>query len=811
MDMDLSMSMQLVVPMAVAEADFCHNAKIEPEHLFAAISKLPDVAMMPSLPHDVRREIEWLHGLFKTAELSRTTVRRRLRTLLRKAVPLEGTFSGHRSERCHEVFRAAEEFAREENSQTIDVRHFVIVLICQGGELLQAAVADIEGRWSLLRRGVGLSGSADELSSAQAAEGAGAAAPMRPQAAHPGRKPRDKSTTPFLDKFGRDVTALAKDGKLTPCVGRRDEMRQVAQILRRRTKNNPVLVGDPGVGKTCIVEGLAQRVTEEAAPQDLSKWRIVEVSVGSLLAGAKYRGEFEERLQNLIREAKSDPSLIIFIDELHTMVGAGGASGKGMDAAQILKPALARGDIKVIGATTIAEYRKYVESDAALERRFQMVWVNEPSKQEAIEILATLKATFEGHHHLKITDEAVTKAVEFSMRFLPDHRLPDKAIDLIDQACAARMLATLSFSSERRQAKAGPLDVEDVAKVVAERTKIPVGMLTADERLRLREMETTLKQRVMGQDHAVRDVANVVRTARLGMADPRRPAGVFLFLGPTGTGKTELAKGLAEFLFGTEDALIHFDMSEYKEKHEVAKLIGAPPGYIGHDEEGQLISKVRTRPYSVVLFDEVEKAHPEVYDLLLQVFDEGRLTDAKGRQARFSECIIIMTSNLGSRSRSGAEAGTAFGFHPRRTPTSKMDKATDSAAVDNAEYIEAVLSDVDRFFRPEFLARVHNRIVFHDLSRDVLRAILGKFVAGLNARLSDKGIVVRLSPEAEAGLLDESRVTALGARGLERIFEKQISGPLAAELLEDRVHEGQHVLVNHTEAGYTFGTTSKPA
>jgi ATP-dependent Clp protease ATP-binding subunit ClpC len=673
---DISLAMQAALPISVVEARLCRNAEIEPEHLFSAISKLPDIATMPGLPCEFTQDIRWIQQFFRKAGVDPATVRRRIRTLMRKDESLRGAFHGHRSPRSHDIFQAAEELAREENAQTIDVRHFITTIICQGSDALRAAVADVEGRWSVLREGVGLRRDAVELQR-----------PERPAAAtkvqddekpRPAVPPAEKQppSTPFLNRFGRDITALAKAGQLSPCIGRRDEIRRLAQILSRQTKSNPVLVGEPGVGKTCVVEGLAARAAAADATDSLHSWRIVELSMGSLLAGTKFRGELEERLQSLIREVSKDPDLIVFIDELHTMVGAGCGSGHGMDVGQILKPALARGEMRVIGATTISEYRKYIESDPALERRFQLLWVNEPSKEEAVEMLGGLKARLEEHHGLKISDDALKKAVELSMRFMPDHQLPDKAIDIVYEACAARMLATLSHPAGQPIAQTEPLGIEDVARVISDRSGVPVGMLTTDERVRLQEIESHLRRRVLGQEAAIRAVADAVRTSRLGLADPRRPAGVFLFLGPTGTGKTELSKALAEFLFGSDNSLIRFDMSEYKEKHEVSKLIGAPPGYIGHEEEGLLIRRVRTRPYSVVLFDEIEKAHPEVCDLLLQVFDDGRLTDAKGRIAHFSNSIIIMTCNLGWAEAAARhrERGT-FGFHARRERASAEDAA----------------------------------------------------------------------------------------------------------------------------------------
>lgn len=801
--MHIGPSMRITLGIAGAEARLCGNALLEPEHLFVAMCKLKDMpeatVMFPEVGHDVA----WLSKLLEDAGISASAVRRRLRGLMRRTKSSRGAFTGHRSPRCIEVCEAAEELAREEGEHAVGVRHFATTLIVDASPALREAITALSGRWSVLREAVGLVGAERGEDAPTIAKG-GAAAQEVPSPAKHGAKPRIASKTPLLGRLGRDITTLAREGKLMPCVGRRNEMRQLAQILRRRTKSNPVLVGDPGVGKTCVVEGLAQRIVAHGAPSEIRNWRVMEISMGSLLAGTCMRGEFEQRLQILIKEAGSDPNLMLFIDELHTMIGAGKGGEQGMDAAQILKPALARGEIKVIGATTGAEYHRYIESDKALERRFQMVWVDEPSRQEAIEILMGTKGKFEEHHGLVISDEAVTKAIEFSLRYMPDHRLPDKAIDLIDQACASRMLATLSLDQGGQQNPA-PLNVEDIARTVAQRCRIPVDLLTTDEAVRLKSMEAALKGCVVGQDHAVREVADAVRTARLGMSDPRRPMGVFLFLGPTGVGKTELAKALADFMFGSEDALIRFDMSEYKEKHEVAKLIGAPPGYVGYHDEGQLVNKVRRRPYSVVLLDEIEKAHTEVHDVFLQVFDEGRLTDGKGRRADFTQCLIIMTSNLGGLVVAGrAGAQTAFGFHPRRD--SKYDGNATGETEDglDAEIVRRMHAEVDNFFRPEFLNRVQRRIVFHPLSRQTLSAILVKLLDAFNDRLSDRGITVCLSPEAEAKLVEEGYDQTYGARALERVFTSRIVGPLTQQLLDERIRSGQEVVVVYRNGDYCF-------
>jgi len=650
------------------------------------------------------------------------------------------------------------------------------------------------------------------------------------------RQRRQKSTTPVLDNFGRDLTHMAEEGKLDPVIGRDKEIERVIQILSRRTKNNPVLIGEPGVGKTAIVEGLAQRIAEGKVPEILKDRRVVALDLGALVAGSKYRGEFEERLKKVMDEIRRAGNIILFIDEMHTIIGAGAAEGA-IDAASILKPALARGELQTIGATTLDEYRKYVEKDAALERRFQPILVEEPSVEDAIQILRGLRDRYEAHHRVEITDDALVAAVKLADRYITDRYLPDKAIDLIDEAASrARLQAFIAppelkeierrleeirkekeaaVQSQEFEKAANLRDQEqklveelerkknewqqhqlnekivvtadDIAQIVSSWTGIPVRRLEQEEGERLLKLEEVLHERIVGQDEAVRAVARAIRRARAGLKDPRRPIGSFIFLGPTGVGKTELAKALAEALFGDEDAMIVLDMSEYMERHTVSRLVGSPPGYVGYEEGGQLTERVRRRPYSVVVFDEIEKAHPEVFNVLLQILEEGRLTEAKGRTVDFRNTVIIMTSNVGADL---IRRQSRVGF-----------QTAEQEAPDYEDMKRKIMDEVKRTFRPEFLNRIDELIVFHALTEEHLMKIVDLMLNRVAERLKEHGLELEVTGAAKRKLVKEGSDVIYGARPLRRTITRLVEDPLSEEMLAGRFKEGDTVVVDVDEEG----------
>lgn len=723
------------------------------------------------------------------------------------------------SPRAAHVLEVSKAEAARFHSEKIGTEHLLIAMIketeCVASRLLNTLSVNVQKMYvdTLIAMGEDVSQYKDEF-----------------QNGKPGKR-KNAEGTPSLDQFSRDLTELARDGKLDPVVGREAEIDRVIQILSRRSKNNPCLIGEPGVGKTAIVEGIAERIMGGMVPDTVLGKRVVSLDLSGIVAGSKYRGEFEERIKKVLAEVAKAGNVLLFIDEIHTIIGAGGAEGA-IDASNILKPALARGEVQVIGATTIEEYRKYIEKDAALERRFQPVVVEEPTEEEAISILKGLRGQYESHHHVTITDEAVEAAVRLSARYINDRFLPDKAIDLMDEAAAkvrlhvggdpreaAELRREIAESQEtleqalsggdleaareaqtKRQeleekleklnakAKQGgrrhhqTVGEDEIADVVSGWTKIPVKKLTEGEAARLKKLEATLHKRVIGQEEAVSAVAKAVRRGRVGLKDPKRPIGSFLFLGPTGVGKTEISKALAEAVFGQEQAMIRVDMSEYMEKHSVSKMIGSPPGYVGHEDGGQLSEKVRRNPYAVILFDEIEKAHPDVFNILLQVLDDGHITDSQGRKVDFKNTIIIMTSNAGAQAI----------VEPK-----KLGFASGNDEKQNYERMKgSVMEEVRRIFKPEFLNRIDETIVFRALNKDDMKQIVGLMTKELAKRCETQlGIMLVVRDAAKQYIVDKAYDPKYGARPLRRKIQDEIEDPLAEKLLDGSIRRGDEVIV----------------
>lgn len=723
------------------------------------------------------------------------------------------------SPRAAHVLEVSQAEAARFHSEKIGTEHLLIAMIketeCVASRLLNTLSVNVQKMYvdTLIAMGEDVSQYKDEF-----------------QNGKPGKR-KNAEGTPSLDQFSRDLTELARDGKLDPVVGREAEIDRVIQILSRRSKNNPCLIGEPGVGKTAIVEGIAERIMGGMVPDTVLGKRVVSLDLSGIVAGSKYRGEFEERIKKVLAEVAKAGNVLLFIDEIHTIIGAGGAEGA-IDASNILKPALARGEVQVIGATTIEEYRKYIEKDAALERRFQPVVVEEPTEEEAISILKGLRGQYESHHHVTITDEAVEAAVRLSARYINDRFLPDKAIDLMDEAAAkvrlhvggdpreaAELRREIAESQEtleqalsggdleaareaqtKRQeleekleklntkAKQGgrrhhqTVGEDEIADVVSGWTKIPVKKLTEGEAARLKKLEATLHKRVIGQEEAVSAVAKAVRRGRVGLKDPKRPIGSFLFLGPTGVGKTEISKALAEAVFGQEQAMIRIDMSEYMEKHSVSKMIGSPPGYVGHEDGGQLSEKVRRNPYAVILFDEIEKAHPDVFNILLQVLDDGHITDSQGRKVDFKNTIIIMTSNAGAQAI----------VEPK-----KLGFASGNDEKQNYERMKgSVMEEVRRIFKPEFLNRIDETIVFRALNKDDMKQIVGLMTKELAKRCETQlGITLVVRDAAKQYIVDKAYDPKYGARPLRRKIQDEIEDPLAEKLLDGSIRRGDEVIV----------------
>lgn len=758
--------------------------------------------------------------------------REKLESLITKliapsGVPVAEKSAGY-SPRAQKVREQAVKEAEKQKEDLAGTEHLLLAMLketdCVGTRLLYTMGVNIQKLYSAVLAAAGIDTNAipEEL--------------QMPK----NQKGKQGSTTPTLDQYSRDLTAMAADGNLDPVVGRDKEIARLIQILSRRTKNNPCLVGEPGVGKTAIVEGLAQRIISSMVPESVKNKRVVVLDLSGMVAGSKYRGEFEERIRNVINEVRSNQGILLFIDELHTIIGAGGAEGA-LDASNILKPSLSRGEIQLIGATTLEEYRKYIEKDAALERRFQPVTVEEPSEEETIEILKGLRPYYEKHHGVVIEDSALEAAVKMSERYINDRFLPDKAIDIIDEAASKVRLggyrmapevdamelelheiqkdkekavkqADLSLAKElqarqreieteiskykekeERRNKRKKISVTEasVADIISDWTKIPVQRLTEGETKRLARLEKELHKRVIGQEEAVKAVAQAVKRGRVGLKDPNRPIGSFLFLGPTGVGKTELSKALAEAMFGSENALIRVDMSEYMEGHSVSKMIGSPPGYVGFEEGGQLSEKIRRNPYSVVLFDEIEKAHPDVFNVLLQVLDDGHITDSKGRKVSFKNTILIMTSNAGANR---IIEPKNLGFNAK--PSEKQDYE---------KMKSGVMEEVKRIFKPEFINRIDEIMVFHPLNKENMKEIVTLLAKHLSARCeAQMQIHLTLSPQCKEYIVDKYADYKMGARPLKRAIQNTIEDQLAEEILSGRIKSGDKVVAGIKNKEITF-------
>ncbi|HEY8755638.1 MAG TPA: ATP-dependent Clp protease ATP-binding subunit [Candidatus Dormibacteraeota bacterium] len=790
-----------VLTLAQEEAERSHHSYIGTEHLLLGLLREGE-GLAAKVLNNLGVEIN------KVRSTIESVLGRNERIIIQQIIP---------TSRVKKVIEISFEEARRMGNNYVGTEHLLLGLLIEGEGIAAHVLEDLGANLEKVR------GEIDRLLHESGLEEEAKEAQKKP------------SKTPLLDQFCRDLTELAQKNALDPVIGRAMEIERVVQILSRRTKNNPALIGEPGVGKTAIAEGLAQAIILGNIPESLMGKRVLTLDMGALVAGTKYRGEFEERLKKILDEIRQSREVVLFIDELHTLVGAGAAEGA-IDAANILKPALARGEIQCIGATTLNEYRKYIEKDAALERRFQPVFVDEPSLQETIEILHGIRPLYDKHHRVQITDDALKAAAELSVRYVTDRSLPDKAIDLIDEASArVRMKLTTTpdnlremqkeireLQAQKEEAIAGQdyetaasfrdkekklkekyvtlemtwrdelgatvpdVNEEHIAEIISSWTGVPVSRLVEAETSRLLRMEDEIHKRLIGQDDAVKVISQAVRRARAGLKDAKRPIGSFMFLGPTGVGKTELARALASFLFDNEDAIIRLDMSEFMERHSTARLVGSPPGYVGYDDGGQLTEAVRRRPYSVVLFDEIEKAHPEVFNMLLQILEDGRLSDAKGKAVNFANCIVIMTSNIGI---SNLKANMSMGFQP-----SIPDERT--ASSEHGKMRDQIMEELKRAFRPEFLNRVDAVVVFHRLDQAQMRSIVDLMLAKVAVHLAAQELNFNVTDAAKDKIVTEGFDKVYGARPLRRVIQRVIEDPLSEELLRLKHGPGDTVIVD---------------
>lgn len=766
--MEYSVSLLITWQMAALEASTGNYEEIEPAHFMLAICKLGDSGfknMMkkvfseiePSNLADLLNEVDEIRNLFIAHNFDVTFFRRSLRKLILKPTSKQNHEDDlHRSLSTRKLFKRSIEIAQADHKNNLILRpiHLLKALLEFGNPPWQPILLEMEIN-DLPALLLGNEKGKNEI--------------------------QDKNfSKSMIERFGRNLTEIAQNGGLEPLVGRKEELRKIGQVLLQKRKNNVLLVGEAGVGKTCIVEGLAQILISPSVSPSLKGKQLIQISISSLVAGTKYRGEFEERLTTLLDEVSQNDGIILFIDEIHALMGAGGEGAS--DASQILKPALAGNKIRCIGATTVKEYREYIEKDEAFMRRFELVWVEEPNRDETIHILEGLRPRFEDHHGVFIGPDAIQSAVDLSIQYLPELHLPDKAIDLIDQACSRARLKSISSGGSSNQHLS--ILKQDIAIVISNRCRIPLEQLADDQSNKLLRLEEFLSNRVIGQEKAIKTVAESIRVSRAGLKSPTKPIGVFLFVGPTGTGKTELAKAIAETLFGDERSLIRFDMSEYKEKHSISKLIGAPPGYIGYDDEGQLTGRVRSKPYSVVLFDEIEKAHSEILDVLLHVFDEGVLTDAQGRRTFFRDTLIIMTSNLGNQI-----------INTRKPLGFVAQEKINSPNLEKPDYMEAIHATL----RPELINRITEIIYFDNLDKSTLRKIIDKVIAQLQKQLLEKKLTIRLSDGIYDELMQRGYSQEFGARAMERVINEMIVKPLSNAIIAKQIPEEKEINIDYRD------------